>query len=63
VRDEEHSQQIMENQDYIKDSIKCDDQEPIEVVLVFNIRDENDQTNWGGANEQGQNWHSNQGNC
>lgn len=40
IDDEEQSQQIMLNAEYINDQIRCVDQDPIEVILVFNSNNE-----------------------
>ena len=36
IDDAQQSQQIMLNKEYINDSIRCENQDPIEVVLVVN---------------------------
>ena len=38
IEDTKQSEQIMLNKEYINDSMKCVNQEPVEVVLVFNER-------------------------
>ena len=38
IEDSNQSEQIMLNKEYISDSMKCENQEPVEVVLVFNER-------------------------
>jgi hypothetical protein len=38
IEDSKQSEQIMLNKEYISDSMKCENQEPVEVVLVFNER-------------------------
>ena len=38
IEDSNQSEQIMLNKEYVSDSMKCENQEPVEVVLVFNER-------------------------
>ena len=42
IEDSKQSEQIMLNKEYISDSMKCENQEPVEVVLVFNEELDND---------------------
>lgn len=44
IEDSNQSEQIMLNKEYISDSMKCENQEPVEVVLVFNERKSNPST-------------------